>query len=524
MNTSDLIPSIPSLPISYQDALPLLKGLNGHGPKASQFNEYWQGGGLQYKGVEYNIGPSPSKIVLNLVNQQEYTITPIWNVIGIVNGTLSDEVIILGNHRDAWIAGGAGDPNSGSAALNEVIRSFGVALKQGWKPLRTIVFASWDGEEYGLLGSTEWVEEYIPWLSQAAVAYINVDVGVRGDSFTVNANPLLHKAMYAAASVVPSPNQTITGQTIRDLWDGKMRILGSGSDFASFQHVAGIPAVDMGFKSSKQHAVYHYHSNYDSFAWMESFGDPGFHYHIAMTKVWAILAASLIESPVIAFNATDFGNGLLSYHGTLSKVASNSSDPSIRALSHFSELRQAIKGLTAVAIAFDARAADVASSIDEDIPWWKWWRKIQLYYEIKKINGKYKYFERQFLYSGGLDGRSFYKHTIFAPEYWSGYGGVAFPGLRESVDQLNLEGVVVSPFKKKTGFFFFPLCGFWIERLTPLFFSAMECYYYRKNQHRLRVPPQGVSRNPIPPPLPSSHTAYKVLVLEWRGNNHDCME
>ena len=156
------IPNIPSLPISYQDALPLLKALNGHGPIASDFNEYWQGGGLSYKGVEYNIGPSPEDVVLNLVNEQEYTTTPIWDVIGIINGTLSDEVVILGNHRDAWIAGGAGDPNSGSAALNEVIRSFSAALASGWKPLRTIVFASWDGEEAGLLGSTEWVEEYIP--------------------------------------------------------------------------------------------------------------------------------------------------------------------------------------------------------------------------------------------------------------------------------------------------------------------------------------------------------------------------
>lgn len=444
LNASDFTPTIPSLPISYQDALPLLKALNGHGPQASQFNEYWQGGGLQYEGVNYNIGPSPSNIVLNLVNQQEYTITPIWNVIGIINGTLSDEVIILGNHRDAWIAGGAADPNSGSAALNEVIRSFGVALKQGWKPLRTVVFASWDGEEYGLLGSTEWVEEYIPWLSKAAVAYLNVDVGVRGNTFTANSDPLLHKAIYAATSLVPSPNQTIPGQTVGDLWSGKMATLGSGSDFTPFQHVAGIPAIDMGFTTGKKSAIYQYHSNYDSLAWMESFGDPGFHYHVAMAKVWALMAASLIESPVLALNATDFAHGLLSYHAILSKVASNSSDRSIRALSHFAELRQAIEALIAVTIAFDARAAVLASLSDEDIPWWKWWRKIQLYFEIKAINGKYKYFERQFLYAEGLDGRPFYKNTIFAPEYFSGYAGVTFPGLRESVDKLNLEGVKVS--------------------------------------------------------------------------------
>lgn len=189
------IPSIPSIPISYADALPILKALNGHGPKASTFNKFWQGGGLGYKGVEYNIGPSPDTLALNLFNDQEYVTTPMWNVIGIINGTIPDEVVVLGNHRDAWIAGGAGDPNSGSAALNEVIRSFGAALQAGWKPLRTIVFASWDGEEYGLLGSTEWVEEYLPWLSASTIAYLNVDVGTNGPHLRVSAAPLLNKVL-----------------------------------------------------------------------------------------------------------------------------------------------------------------------------------------------------------------------------------------------------------------------------------------------------------------------------------------
>jgi N-acetylated-alpha-linked acidic dipeptidase len=130
-----------------------------------------------------------------LVNEQEYVTTPIWNVIGVINGTISDEVVVLGNHRDAWIAGGAGDPNSGSAALNEVVRSFGKVLEAGWKPLRTVVFASWDGEEYGLLGSTEWVEEYLSWLSASAVVYLNVDVGTSGPAFTAAAAPMLNKIL-----------------------------------------------------------------------------------------------------------------------------------------------------------------------------------------------------------------------------------------------------------------------------------------------------------------------------------------
>src|SRR5271154_3449203 len=127
------IPSIPSIPISYLDAIPILTALNGHGLSPKDLNKYWQRNlGLGYKGVKYNVGPSPDNLVLNLVNEQEYVTTPLWDVIGIINGTLADEVIVVGNHRDAWIAGGAADPNSGSAALNEVIRGFGKALEKGW--------------------------------------------------------------------------------------------------------------------------------------------------------------------------------------------------------------------------------------------------------------------------------------------------------------------------------------------------------------------------------------------------------
>lgn len=456
---SQSMPSIPSLPISYQDVLPILKALNGHGPKASDFNQYWQGGGLEYKGVEYNIGPSPSEIVLNLVNEQEYTTTPIWNVIGIINGTLPDEVIILGNHRDAWIAGGAADPNSGSAALNELVRSFGIALNKGWKPLRTIVFASWDGEEYGLLGSTEFVEEFLPWISKAAVAYLNVDIGVKGPNFKAAASPLLKNAIYAATSLVPSANQTVPEQTVRDLWGGNVHTLGSGSDFAGFQHVAGVPSIDMGFDSSLQSPVYHYHSNYDSFAWMEAFGDPNWHYHVAITKVWALLAAGLVESPVIALNTTDYALGLSSYLSVLRKKVSESPDPSIRSFS-FGAISQSIDSLLNATSAFEKRAAALASSIDESIPWWKWWLKVRLYYEIREVNEKYKYFERRFLYAEGLDKRPFYKHTIFAPEYWRGYGGITLPGLTESVENLDLGGVMVSSLFTRSVFSNVPITNF----------------------------------------------------------------
>ncbi|KAK8193824.1 uncharacterized protein BKA78DRAFT_312926 [Phyllosticta capitalensis] len=435
------IPSIPSIPISYVDALPILKALHGYGPKADDLGKDWQGGGLGYKGVKYNIGPSPDNVVLNLVNEQEYVTTPQWDVIGIINGTIADEVVVLGNHRDAWIAGGAGDPNSGSAVMNEIVRSFGVALAQGWKPLRTIVIASWDGEEYGLIGSTEWVEEYLPWLSEAAVAYINIDVGATGPSLTTSAAPLLNKALTEATYKVLSPNQTVVNQTIGDLWDKNIRTIGSGSDFTAFQDFAGIPSVDLGFTTNEKSAVYHYHSNYDSFAWMERFGDPGFKYHVAVTQLFGLLAAHVIERPIIPFNATDYAIGLKTYLDKVeAKAAATKGLDEWDLTSIFQGVKKALHKLEKAASATDATAASLQQEIDDhEIPWWKWWEKVKLYYSVRAVNAKYKYLERQFLYPEGLDGRSWFKHVVFAPGLWTGYAGATFPGLVESVDSGDLE-------------------------------------------------------------------------------------
>ncbi|OAP64037.1 hypothetical protein AYL99_00009 [Fonsecaea erecta] len=428
-------PRIPSLPISYADALPLLKALNGHGPNASSFEKSWQGGGLAYKGVEYNIGPSPDSVVLNLVNEQEYVTTPLWNVIGIINGTAQDEVIVVGNHRDAWIAGGAGDPNSGSAALNEVIRSFGEALKAGWKPLRTIVFASWDGEEYGLIGSTEWVEEYLPWLSSSTVAYLNVDVGARGTHFEAAASPLLNKVLYAVTNSVPSPNQTTKGQSVGDVWEGHIRTMGSGSDFTAFQDFAGIPSLDFGFGNGAKDAVYHYHSNYDSFHWMDVYGDNGWHYHVTVAKILALIIAQLSETPVLFLSAQDYAKGLGVY---LDDVKARSKTHLAGSSFSFQALDNATAEFCKAATKFDEYTADLTKKLAEDVPWWDWWKKVRLFYEVRNANEKYKTLERQFLFPGGLDNRSWFKHVVFAPGRWTGYAGATYPGLVESFEDKNM--------------------------------------------------------------------------------------
>ncbi|KAF7553628.1 hypothetical protein G7Z17_g3500 [Cylindrodendrum hubeiense] len=449
-------PSIPSIPISYPDALPILKAINGHGPKASEFNEYWNRNlGLGYKGVEYNIGPTPDNIVVNLYNEQEYVITPIWDVIGIVNGTIPNEVIVVGNHRDAWIVGGAGDPNSGSAVLNEVIRGVGKAVEAGWKPLRTIVFASWDGEEYSLIGSTEWVEEYLPWLSDANVAYVNVDVGVGGPGFRAAAAPLLNQVLRDVTALVPSPNQTVKGQTVGDLWNGKIATMGSGSDFTAFQDFAGIPCIDMGFKEDAESSVYHYHSNYDSFYWMSEFGDPGFKYHKTMAQILGLTIAKLADTAVIPFSAKEYAESLQGYLDKVEAKFEPASEPlsdddmfTLRATATsdavlgsedafkkgLDSIRESLIILRYKAGELDELAADASSQLEQGIPWWNIVARFRLSQTIAKVNTQYKLLERSFLYEGGLDGRSWFKHVVFAPGLWTGYSGAVFPGLVESID------------------------------------------------------------------------------------------
>ena len=475
--------------------MPILQALNGHGPKAKDINRFWKDNrGLGYLGVDYNIGPTPDDVVINLYNKQDYVTTPLWNVIGVINGSIPDEVVVVGNHRDAWIAGGAADPNSGSAVLNEVIRSFGEALDQGWRPLRTVVFASWDGEEYGLVGSTEWVEEYLPWLQHASVAYLNLDVGVRGRVFEASAAPLLHRLIFDATAAVLSPNQTVPGQTVRDTWAGRIRTMGSGSDFTAFQDYAGVPSLDVGFGSGPEDPVYHYHSNYDSFHWMATYGDPGFAYHRAMAQVFALLIAALADEPVVAFRATDYADALRGYVDSVkarlapsvwaddgaalsadeaaelrgstrrSATASAATSGSAAFEEELPRLYAAVWRLKTRAVDLDARADHLRAEVARRLPWWRWPRKLQLGWKIRRANDRYKQLERNFLWEGGLDGRDWFKHVVFAPGLWTGYSGgkfppyapseasrcrlltvrapAVFPGLVESIDDENWENAL----------------------------------------------------------------------------------
>jgi N-acetylated-alpha-linked acidic dipeptidase len=296
----------------------------------------------------------------------------------------------------------------------------------------------------GLVGSTEWVEENLDFLSSSSVAYLNVDVGTTGPHFKVSASPVLNDAIYKATGLVLSPNQTVEGQTVRDVWDGSIRTMGSGSDFTAFQDFAGVPSLDYGFSGGPERPVWQYHSNYDSFHWMERFGDPSWQYHIAMAKVWALTITYLSETPVIPFKAADYAVGLGKYLNSVKeKAASSPSFSAVNVRLDLEPLEASIADLHFAAIEFDAYTATLTELLGEDIPWWEFWKKVRLLFQIRAANDKYKMLERKFLHQEGLDGRDWFKHVVFAPGLWTGYSGATFPGLVESLDANNITNAEV---------------------------------------------------------------------------------
>ncbi|BFZ64766.1 hypothetical protein YB2330_005918 [Saitoella coloradoensis] len=445
---SDVLPKIPSLPISYEDAIPLLQSLNGIGPVVKGW-----AGGLEKWDVEYAVGPS--KAAVHMVNEVEWKIERIYNVIGTINGTL-DDVVILGNHRDSWPAGGAGDPASGSAAMIEVVRSFGKLLETGWSPLRTIVFASWDAEEYGLVGSTEWVEQYSPWLAKNAVAYLNVDMAATGPDFEASASPSLNKLVLEATKDVRYPSKVVEhrknparkkhkppkvkeGKTVYERWAKRTRkegghgpeigILGSGSDFTPFLEHAGIPSVDFSFAGHKGGPVYHYHSVYDSFHWMDTYGDPEWTHHTLTAKLWGLMGLRLASSAIIPFNVTEYAGAIEGYVVGLGKEYHEFD---------FSEMKGAAKELKRAAVKLDAEAVKVSNKMKTAMRM-SHRRKIALLRSAKDINEKYRKFERAFLDKKGLEDREWYKHVVFAPGLETGYEGETFPSLREALREGRVE-------------------------------------------------------------------------------------
>jgi N-acetylated-alpha-linked acidic dipeptidase len=435
------LPRIPVQPISYGDAKRLLEPLRGPvRPKGFQ-------GGLPFP---YHVGGT-EYVRVHLKTSMDYQVRKIWNVISRIDGDEEkDRWVIMGNHRDAWVFG-AVDPNSGTSAMLEAARAFGTLLKKGWKPRRTIVLASWDGEEYGLLGSTEWAEDNAAELKEKAVAYLNMDAAVSGPKFGASSVPSMWKLIRGATRDVKDPK---SGQSVYKEWqqrtledqpdpeltnaeaasdttiaEARIGALGSGSDFTPFLQHLGVPASDMGFGGD--YGVYH--SAYDSFYWMSQFGDPGFVYHVAAAQLWGTVAMRLADAAGLPLDYRDYASQIREFFDQCMKTARRrkldatlDEKPMNKALQSFSEEAERIEKARQETVAEIERTRVEAND-----------RHPRAVARLKRINDALLAVERAFTDERGLRGRNWYVHQIYAPGTYTGYAAQPLPDFRQALDDRN---------------------------------------------------------------------------------------
>jgi len=418
------MPKIPVTPISYHDAWPILQHLAG--PDAPREGQ----GALPFT---YHVGPGPARIKMHL--KQDYQFRTLWDVVGRARGReLPDEWVVAGNHRDAWVYG-AVDPNSGTAAMLEAVHGVGELLKSGWKPKRTMVFCSWDGEEEGLMGSTEWVEQHERELANAP-AYFNMDVAVSGPKFGASAVPSLKQFLRDITRVVPSPS----GGTVYDAWekasqpeapstqspteaigDGRRRPaaqvkgdvpvgdLGSGSDYTAFLQHSGVPSSDV--SSSGAYGVYH--SVFDDFAWFKKFGDPDFVYEQEMARVFGLEAVRMADADVLPYDYEEYGKEVDVYLDAARK----------RADRIFGDGVLDFGAVNTAARQFENAGAKILAK-QKSPP-----------RDVKRLNQALLRGERALLVPQGLPHRPFFRHAIYAPGEYTGYAAVVIPGVNEALDK-----------------------------------------------------------------------------------------
>jgi len=404
-------PHIISIPISYHDASPILQALKGPGVPQG-----WQGA-LPFR---YHVGPGG--VTVHLVSQQDYQRRIIWDVIGKVKGSeYPDDWVVAGNHRDAWVYG-AVDPNSGTAAMLESVHGVGALLKQGWRPKRTVVFCSWDAEEEGLIGSTEWVEQHAKTLERA-VAYFNVDVAVAGPNFSAAAVPSLKQFLRELTPSVPSP----LGSTVYEQWKLEAKSgsehrasnapaeneevhvgdLGSGSDFTPFLQHVGVPSTDIG--SEGPYGVYH--STFDDYAWFTQNADPHFAYLQEMARVFGLEAVRMADTDVLPYDYVSYSRAIGSYIAAAKRKAADTGQGSL----DFGPTEAAAGRLAAAAE--KAHAAQLSAKGD-----------------LKKLNATLREAEAALISEAGLPNRPWYRHTIYAPGEFTGYAAVVIPGVNEAIE------------------------------------------------------------------------------------------
>ncbi len=410
-------PTIPSNPISYADATPILQALNG-----PQTPRDWQGA-LPFT---YHLGGSPA-VTIHMHLEQDYQRRIIWDVIGVIPGSDANEkndIVVAGNHRDAWVYG-AVDPGSGTAAMLETVHGLGALLKQGWQPKRRIVIASWDAEEEGLIGSTEWAEQNQQTLTHA-VAYFNTDVGVTGPNFTASAVPSLKQFVREVTHEVPSPQGgTVYDQWLRNQTEGPatgmaarrrtpprpnaevtIGTLGSGSDYTPFLQHLGIPSTDI--TSDGPYGVYH--SVFDNYHWFTKFADPTFAYLQQQARVFGLEVLHMADADVLPYDYRLYGQEVAGYVETARQHATASG------------LHLDFAAATAAAARFSA-AGDAIHT-----------RQLAPAGDPAALNAALRTAEQALLDPAGLPRRPWYKHTIFAPGEFTGYAAVVIPGVNEAID------------------------------------------------------------------------------------------
>jgi N-acetylated-alpha-linked acidic dipeptidase len=435
-------PHIISIPISYHDAAPILQALKG--PSAPQ---KWQGS----LGFRYHIGVvgGQDAVRVHLVSQQDYQRRIIWDVIGKIKGTdFPDEWVVAGNHRDAWIYG-AVDPSSGTAAMLESVHGIGALLKQGWRPKRTIIFASWDAEEEGLIGSTEWVEQHTKELERA-VAYFNTDVAVSGSDFTAAAVPSLKQFLRELTRSIPSP----LGGTVYQQWrishpvqsdlsaqnghggpsvtenlSDEIHVgdLGSGSDYSPFFQHIGVPSTDIG--SEGPYGVYH--SVFDNYAWFTLNADPNFVYLQEMARVFGLEALRMADADVLPYNYVAYAREITSY---IDAAKAKSEAMSDRITS------PGWKGVLPIVAPnkLDFAAAQAAAARFSTAAERVHGPQTAPSGNVAKLNLALRQTETAFVSAAGLPNRPWYRHTIYAPGEFTGYSAVVLPGVNEALDAKDL--------------------------------------------------------------------------------------
>ncbi|HXQ28085.1 MAG TPA: M28 family peptidase [Gemmatimonadales bacterium] len=402
------LPRIPVIPMGYGNAAGLLRGLTG-----TEVPGPWQGG-LPF---HYHAGPGPVRLRLEVVTERgERAMHPIWDAFGMIRGTtFPDEWVVLGAHRDAW-GPGAVDNGSGTVAVLEAARALGALARAGERPARSVIFASWDAEEWALIGSTEWVEELEDSLRSRVVAYINEDDVTNGMQFEGTASPCLKPFVREVAQTIPDPEGP---GSVYDRWLARMgdpgRLglgdPGGGSDFVPFTHHLGVPMLSVAFAGSS--GVYH--SAYDDLDWVERFGDPTWRAHRALGQFVGLAALRLANATVLPFDyaaagtelaalATDLDAGILARGWTVST----------------GELRNALTALARAGVAFaTVRDSALGGALGPA--------------RAAQANRWLIEAERRLTRAQGLVGRPWYRSLEFAPDVDDGYGTMAFPSVAEAV-------------------------------------------------------------------------------------------